>query len=167
MAWTDAPFPAPLTVTTTLPAPCPWFLGTLFHPFTGSVCVIYSGVCKGRVCLHVEGVLCVYGCGWVLWSVYRGFAYLVGTRVSRVQGRSRAGWSRASLVLGSTTTTTTRGVLGRFAGPSVLDEVSPYLARLRWGAFSDFPKHRRRTNRWGLSYYLPAAHLNGAASRPR
>ena len=107
------------------------------------------------------------GCGWVLWSVYRGFAYLVGTRVSRVQGRSRAGWSRASLVLGSTTTTTTHGVLGRFAGPSVLDEVSPYLARLRWGAFSDFPKHQRRTNRWGLSHYLPAAHLNGAASRPR
>lgn len=115
----------------------------------------------------LEGVLCVYGCGWVLWSVYRGFAYLVGTRVSRVQGRSRAGWSRASLVLGSTTTTTTHGVLGRFAGPSVLDEVSPYLARLRWGAFSDFPKHQRRTNRWGLSHYLPAAHLNGAASRPR
>lgn len=60
------------------------------------------------------------------------------------------------MVLGSVTTTTTPGFLGRFAGPSVLlDEVSPYLARLRWGPFSDFPKHQRRTNRWGLSHYLP------------
>ena len=31
-------------------------------------------------CLLMEGVLCVYGCGWVLWSVYRGCAYLVGTQ---------------------------------------------------------------------------------------
>ena len=99
--------------------------------------------------------MCVYGCGWVLWNVYRGFAYLVGTRVSRVQGRSRAGWSRASPVLGSTTTTTTHGVLGRFAGPSVLDEVSPYLARLRWGHFQTFPNTKgERTGRGCLTTSL-------------
>lgn len=153
------------SVTSTLPSPCPWFLCALSHPFTCSVCVIYSRVCKGRVCcLHVEGVLCVYGCGWVLWSVYRGFAYLVGTRSPGF----RAG---AGLVKQGVSGSWLRNhhhhswSSGQIPWPLSAGQ-SESLARLRWGAFSDFPKRQGRTNRWGLSHYQPAAHLHGAASRP-
>lgn len=118
LACTDAPLPCSTQLTAPPPSPCPWFLCALSHPFTCSVCVIYSRVCKGRVCcLHVEGVLCVYGCGWVLWSVYRGFAYLVGNTVSRGSGQSRAVVKQGVSVVGSATTTTTPGVLGRFLAP--------------------------------------------------
>ena len=100
----------------------------------------------------LEGVLCVYGCGWGSVKCVQGFCLSRRNKVSRVQSRSRAGWSRASLVLGSTTTTITPGVLRRFAGPSCLISESLH-SMAEMGAFLDFPKHQRRTNRWWLSHY--------------
>lgn len=128
------------SVTSTLPSPCPWFPPrALSHPFTCSVCVIYSCV-KGVCVVCTWRVCCVYMGVDGFCGVCIEFAYLRRNTVSRVQGRSRAGEAR-SLVVGSMTTTTAPGVLGRFPGPSVLDKIES-LARLRWGAFSDFSKRQ-------------------------